>query len=846
VNQRDRAGHRARLLAQVEEAARVVAPLWPLSSAIAVNPLWDLRQLGFRGAICRASRLLGIRGLPSPTLMAEAYAEGRITSADLRAALAWCEEQEPRDAWTEDPGSRSSRQAPVRTALERHDQARGTQVAEAVDREVAKWCGAYLAGVLADPGQEGFHAAWRAVVVHDPGARRLLGRAGRRRLAELGADAESTLATCLDLLEVPEGQRVDELARHLARLPGWAGHAKWRSWWASPDRAGPALELLDYLAVRLSYEAVYLTAPEREPARWGRQRPGHRDPEARPAATTRSETRSAAGAATVALPDDLAGRLASSSGREAGMVWLAAYEQHYRDRLLAALQRPSRVGPVEPAAQVVWCIDVRSERLRRHLEALGPYETFGFAGFFGLPMRYRGFGAAEAVDLCPVLVRPLGELAERPEDSPERIERSLAGRQLLAGARRAFDTSRKGPVAQFVLAEAGGFLAAPLALAKTVVPGRSQAVWRRVQRALAPPATTVVEVDPATGLSDEQQADLAEAALRTMGLVRRFAPVVLLCGHGSTSENNPYASALDCGACGGNRGGPSARAMAAVLNRPAVRRRLAERGIPIPPGTLFVAGEHDTATDQVVILDSQRVPPSHQQALAALQEDLERAGRAAARERMAALPGLDVEGRKAEPAQRAADWAQIRPEWGLAGNAAFIVGPREMTAGVDLGGRCFLHSYDPGVDPEGSALAAILTAPMIVAHWINAQYYFSTVDPEVLGAGDKAALNVVAGVGAQRGAGGDLAVGLPQQSLFDGQRPYHEPMRLLVVVQAPLDRLQSVIAQHEVLQELFEGCWVQLAAREHQGDPWKLYRPGGTWAPWVPAEKRSAEPAGRS
>jgi uncharacterized protein YbcC (UPF0753/DUF2309 family) len=103
---------------------------------------------------------------------------------------------------------------------------------------------------------------------------------------------------------------------------------------------------------------------------------------------------------------------------------------------------------------------------------------------------------------------------------------------------------------------------------------------------------------------------------------------------------------------------------------------------------------------------------------------------------------------------------------GLSGNAAFIIGPRALTQGLDLGGTAFLHSYDWKQDEDGSALTGIMTAPMIVAQWINCQYLFSTIDNEAFGAGDKTTQNVIGGFGVVQGSGGDLCTGLPRQSLF--------------------------------------------------------------------------------
>ncbi len=861
---------RARLLAQVEEAARVIAPLWPLATFVAVNPLWDLRHLSFDDAIANAARVLDIDGYPSEILFAQAYADRRITDADLRAALGElsaitadsprrlrggdCEQENPENTAGARDGTckESCSSGKVMTPTERHDYVFDSALAASVDREVAKWCGAYLASILPERGTGGFYAAWRSMVVRDPSARGLVGKAGRDRLGGYGSQPEDAILTCLDLLDITEEERVAQIARQFARMPGWAGHAKWRSRWASAASNGPALHMLDYLAVRYCYEAELLRAARTCKSKRYRlrglalaSRSGLRDkrPERGKPRQGRKEWFD-----VVDVPDDLREDLSSLSSTEAARATLSAYETNYRDQLLAALDRPAAGPPARSEAcfqaQAVFCIDARSEGLRRHLERAGPYETFGFAGFFALPIRYRAFGSTELVDLCPVLIRPNSELDEMPSAGAElAASRQLAGAQGLSAASGALRAARKGAVSPFILAEATGFFAGPIAAAKTLAPARFEAVRRWILRMLAPSAPTVIAVDLGDkAMSDEEQALFSEAALVAMGLTRNFAPVVLLCGHGSTTENNPYGSSLDCGACGGNTGGTSARAAAAIFNRPIVRRLLADRGICIPESTFFVAGEHDTTTDKVMIFDPHLLPPARRGTVRELEVALRYAGNALAAERVSHLSGARHTDPVAQVVARSADWAQVQPEWGLARNAAFIVAPRDVTAGVNLSGRCFLHSYDADLDPSGTALEMILTAPMIVAHWISAQYYFSSVDPEVFSSGDKTVHNIVAGIGVIQGAGGDLKVGLPLQSLFDAGLCYHEPMRLLTIVQAPQPLLDAVIARNQILRELFDGRWVHLVARDHGCDAWKVRDPHGAWTNWTPAWSKAKEP----
>ncbi len=820
-------------------AGRTLSPVWPLETFIAVNPLGGLEHLPFTEAIAEAGDLLGARGTLDESAFRAAYADGRITDADLLGALTRF-----------DPGSIVGRHPdaggrlldpaavlladllhgdpsppPVRvrrTLSEQH----APEVAAIVDAQTAKWCAAYV-----DEGQaawsmpdrdQGFYTAWRMLAPRD----RSLPARVRHRLRLLPHRAEDAALRALADLEIGESSRRHYLEAHLSAVPGWAAHILWRS----EHRRG--VDLVDLLAMRLAYEAALFAEHPLPAASEGEDSP------ATPTPTV--EERAAKALAALGLEPSV-GLAAATRILERlpvaarPSVWLDAYEGHYRDLLLERLaERAPTLRADRAAAQVVFCIDVRSEGIRRHLETAGPYETLGFAGFFAVAIRFRTLAGTRSTAQCPVLLQPRNEIVERSAAGTEHLAaRRLAGEQALASTDEAFAAAKNDLVGPFALAEALGWCAGLLALAKTTLAGPYGAIRERLRNAASPPAPTTLTVED--GFSPEERALFAEAALTMMGLTREFARLVVLCGHGSSTENNPYASALDCGACGGHRGGPNARAAATILNRPDVRSEIAARGIAVPNETWFVAAEHDTAADRVTILDEWLVPETHRDELRRLSADLTTAAAALSAERCATLPGAprspSPERARRHVRARSTDWAQVFPEWGLAGNAAFIVGPREITRGIDLERRTFLHSYEASVDPDGTALETILTAPLVVAQWINCQYYFSTVDPGVFGSGTKTIHNVVGDIGVLAGHNGDLQLGLPWQSVAEGERLVHEPMRLLAVVQAPLDRIDAIVDRNTVLRHLFGNQWVGLAARESPEAPWQRYTSHG-WTPW--------------
>lgn len=832
---------RSRLGADLANAGASLAPYWPLTSFVAVNPLSGLEDRHFDEATRTARQWFAARTHLSLAEFRAEHRRGAITDADLDAAIR-------RIAPTVADGAPLPLSCSVHPVdIVRWDLLHGPdddatvpsdRTHDALDDIVGRWCAAFVDDAhvpWAMPDRNlGFYRSWRAVAGGDRRLAKLVGRDGRRRLDALPDDPLEMLHLALTEQGVGDDERVDALRALLLRTPGWASFARWCDDWAPADRSGVRLRALDLAAVRAALDLVAAQHLDlvTTPAHLAGPGVDQRVTAAADAFTVGSPTADERAAVAAVL-----GVVGEDARRT---IWLSAHEWSFRDRLLARLGAPSSVGEGDrrPDAQLVFCIDVRSERFRRHLESLGAYETFGFAGFFGVPVRWRPLGADTGQARCPVLVTPRHEIVEVAVDDDRWF---LSTCSATAGLHDAFYAAKRGIASPFALAESTGWFAGPLAAARTLAPGRaplgadrSERWWRR------PRTVPVVDEESApdlgVGLSLDERMLFAEAIVTTIGMAE-FAPIVVLCGHGSETVNNPHASSLDCGACGGAPGGASARIAAAILNDPAVRGGLVERGIEIPDDTWFVAAQHDTTADTVTVFDRDAIPMATQRLVDALGRDLATAGERNARDRAERLPGNPERVR-----DRGRDWAEVRPEWGLAGNAAFVIGPRSMTAEHDLAGRCFLHSYVAERDPDGVALETIMTAPLVVAQWISAQYYFSTVAPDVFGAGDKMLHNPVGGVGVVVGESGDLAVGLPMQSVMLGDQRAHDPLRLVAVVQAPLDRVESIIGRNPGLRDLVDGEWIHVVAREREQDGWSLHTPSG-WQPWQAADPDAAPAA---
>ncbi len=817
--------------AAITAACTKIAPLWPLKHFVAVNPFLGFSGQGFGATAATLRRVARTEMLMPRGFYREAHAAGAITDADFATALDrnLAVDGAPRDvaalkaALARDPAPPADL-AVVATVAEVLDMLAGgdrfaSRTAFMVD-EIGKCCAAWF-----DEGQAswtrpdralGLYRAWRAAMRHDRNPEAMGIKGFRTAVASLPDDPVDTIVAVVAALGIPDQVIDDYLHRSLFDIGGWAAYARYLVWdnglYGRPDDT-----LVQLLAIRMAWGFALFE-------------------ERRDAAFRGAWAEAMAVAAT--LPAGGGGAIDAALAE--ALLIHDAYEAGFQRRLLARLGSGDAGAPTVAARkplQAAFCIDVRSEVFRRALERVCPAgETIGFAGFFGYPIEYVPIGRSRGGAQCPVLLTPAFTVCEAVSGADDEAEAEILGLRLLRRrAAKAWKSFKLAAVASFTYVETMGLFFAPklvgdsAGLTRPVSDPNSDGIDRKLLGRIGPRLAPQTVGGRATGFTAEQALTQAEAVLRAMSLTRDFARLVLLAGHGSTTANNPHASGLDCGACGGHTGEANARVAAGILNDPAVRAGLRTRGIDIPDDCWFLGGLHDTTTDAVKLYDLDQLPPAFAPHVAELHDWLARAGAAARRERATALGLAGAGDVDAKVQARSRDWAQVRPEWGLAGCAAFIAAPRQRTRGIDLGGRAFLHDYVWADDTGFGILELIMTAPMVVASWISLQYYGSTVNNRAFGSGNKVLHNVVGQLGVIEGNAGDLRSGLPWQSVHDGSRFVHEPLRLNVFIEAPLPAMEAVIANHQSVRELVDNRWLHLYALAPTGRASHRYVPGGGW-----------------
>ncbi len=799
----------------IDAACARIAPTWPLDRFIAVNPYWGQLERPIAAAAAQLAVLSGSPMLMPRSWYGQHWQSGRIGHQHLQAAIQAARAEVSVDELIVALNNKPTLPARLPLATDLVDAQRDLGHAMAwrdyITHHISQICGAYFDQGQADWGpdhQGGLYPSWLRQSAHDFSPAMLMGYSGfTQRLAALPTEPTALIAAALHALRVPPQAHEAHFTSLLMSINGWASWCAYQRWQARLQQGDDA-QIVHLLAVRLAWEWLL-----------------HEGHPALNVADQLSEAwRTSEGViqqAETALQHD--------------WLWQAALERSYQAPLCQGLMtsQATAADGIAPAVQAVFCIDVRSEVYRRALEAASPaVQTLGFAGFFAMFVEYQPLGSAMVRPQLPGLLAP-GLCVTDECDAPGLAQVLADRRKKNLLWRQQWQAFRSGAGSTFSFVESCGLMYASKLLKRSFSANANPTTVEQTglpadQRHKLRPRL------PSTGGPDlDARVNSAVTALSAMGLTTDYARLILMAGHGSTSANNPHAAGLDCGACGGQTGEVNARMLAQLLNDAAVRTGLYARGLLVPDSTQFVAGLHNTTTDEMQLFDTDLLPESHAGDLTKLKGWLMDAGQRARAERAASL-GLSALGAQADELRaavkaRTTDWAQVRPEWGLADCAAFIVAPRSRSKHLNLAGRSFLHDYQWQRDPGFGVLELIMTAPMVVTNWINLQYHASTVDNPRYGSGNKVLHNVVGGnVGVFEGNGGDLRIGLPLQSLHDGENFRHTPLRLSVFIQAPQAPIDAIIAKHTTVRHLLNHEWLTVFRLADDEGVWR-YVPGGQW-----------------
>ena len=778
----------------MENACAAIAPNWPLDQMIAVNPYWQYRHRRFREVSSKLSALAGIRSVMPHGHWLDLYRKRELSDQALRWAIERNEEDLTPESCIEllqNPPKRPPRWQTLTALFDLHRDETQMHWREEVLYQTSQFCAAYFHSdspvehIEDESPANALYRSWRKAIIRDAGVSIVMGtRSLKHMLRKLPDSVDQLVRSAITALQVNDANLEDYFLSLLLDINGWASHISYRNWHASSD------EIQGLVAIAVAWEwVIWQHAQEQQPQIAEQVRLRWQSEQAQLTKKTQQHF------------------------EYERLLWLCfdAYEHHQQQRMQQLLlSNDKNKSPPAPEVQALFCIDVRSEVIRRALEAQSPkIQTAGFAGFFGMPINYQPQHTDVSRPQLPGLITTRITASER-ETSTTRLRASQLG--------TTWKNWSQSPIGAFSMVEAAGWWYAFTMLKKNWMPSRTENPLNKLSH-----QKDWMLYEDGEKLDLGRCTDLAVAALKAMG-IKKFAPTVLLIGHVSETTNNLHAAGLDCGACGGQSGEVNVRVLASLLNRRDIRAKLNGRGFNIEANTRFIPGIHNTTTDDLTCFDDDLSTT--------LQNWLSEARIKAQAERAQHFPdNLRLETKKKRQRLfrlRARDWSQVQPEWGLAGNRAFIIAPRSWSRGLDLEGSCFLHDYTWQQDEDSAVLETLMTAPMIVTNWINMQYNSSVTDNEKLGSGNKILHNAVNdNIGVFEGNSGDLRIGLSKQSLHNGKQWMHTPERLSVYIAAPRRMIAEIVRKHPVLRDLIDNDWLYLFSWIQYGRIDRYYQ--NTW-----------------
>jgi len=929
------------ILEKLNAIKDTVPHYWPIGAFIHHNPLKGFEHLNFKEGLDKAQSIFGGKVYMDPDYYIALYNEGKVKPELLEKNLLRPLEEAKLESYAEEAktfmlevspkwnGLRSYEELKVHeideelhtylednsiymhtdkwiasltkhmTLYEIHDALFGTNEKELIEKDVIEFISRFL-----DQQQT-------TLSMED----RDLGMFKTFQLYEnidYVIEAEDFVEESLENLKVDDVQ--DYFLTHILKLHGWAGYIKYRSeapeYFAQQEHPST---LMDYMAIRLHFELKYmqkdkindfdklnayikentpyailklLQAKGKLTGTYNDAMEEHQDYQEILDAYIKDEIN--LNSLQIQLAKDkfpsLDMTLISFSNfanllkKEEGFLWLKSLEDSYIAEHVDEFTS-THAYDEKPISSTIFCLDVRSEVMRRKVEESGPYSTYGAGGFLGIPISFVEFGKAHTLALAPAVIKPQNIVFEIPVESHEEYN---AKKRRQKTTKKVLSDLKNNPYTPYIMVEAIGWMFGLKLFGKTFFPEKTNKLFSKmkpkkpkttftldkltikeiekyirrlhtniINEVLTTQSDTVLNKDELlilwehlvfnkdlcikispdiidklqhayhitgkdytlqkeklaqVGFTIDEQVMYLENLLKMIGLVEEFPKFVVISGHGSVSDNNPFESALDCGACGGSISLPNARALCMIGNRNEIREKLREKGIDIPTETKFLPALHVTTTDEMTFYDTDILNVKDLELFSKMKQDFKNASLAAREERALVLPNAN---KQEDLFIKTMDWSEPRPEWGLAGNMGVFAGPRDSSRHMKLDNRLFMHSYDSNIDNENAdILTRIFDGPLVVGEWINLEHYFSTTDNKAYGAGSKVYHNVVSKIGVYNGNYSDLKIGLPTQSVIEEGEAYHEPVRLLTYMEAPLEIVGKAV-ENSVAKEFILNEWIR-------------------------------------
>ena len=809
-------------LSAASAACQRIAPAWPLDKSIAVNPWWKMRGDSIETVAARLQWLGNIKMHMDKSYYQDLW-ETQITSQHLTAAsqylgvdanqavlLDYLTLDDQFDTWKHLGELRDQHITRSYTIPWRDE----------VIQQISQFCALYFQYPermqYTDDHQNGFYNMWLDVVRQDKGIEILMSASGLNSYFKTLPNTITELFNLASITftdDINDTEFTDYCHALLLDINGWSSWMANMAWQAELEQKNNNL-IEQLLAVRLAWDIVL----------WQYE--------------SKASAKNFTPIKTIFINQIKSGKHIQkniSAEHRFAWVWQTALElsvqQEFTGKIHAQLKKNEKrvdVNLVEKNTpkntydlHAIFCIDVRSEPIRRALEQQNQsIKTSGFAGFFGLPLEYGIANSEFSRPQLPGLLKASIKAKQIDCEASEKPKLSGASSKILIDV--ANKSSADAAPSSFGVIEAKGLCKVIDLFKRSILRSKTKT---GIESLMTQNTWTLTRNNQA--MTHHELADLAAGVLNAMGITENFAKHVLLVGHASSTTNNPHAAGLDCGACGGQSGEINVKVLAQIINNSDIRKALINRGIDIPESTLFIGCLHNTTTDEIKTFDkNQKLDQDN------WKQWLLDATKSAQKQRASSV-GIHKKSSDIEINKQfnilANDWAQLRPEWGLSNNAAFIVAPRILTKDINLGGRSFLHDYNWKTDTHFSVLEAIITAPMVVTNWINLQYFASVADNQKYGSGNKLLHNVVGGnIGVFEGNGGDLRIGLPIQSVHDGKQWRHQPVRLHVYIAAPQAAIAEIILRHSHIAELVNNTWLYIfqigdnEIRQFTGNTWSL------------------------